>query len=65
MSVRTKILIGLGVLLALVAGLVIGADRMATYQEETASRVNRTLTTQMAPARDLSGLAKDIRYHVI
>jgi methyl-accepting chemotaxis protein len=65
MSVRAKILISLGVLLLVGVALVLGAIRLANQQAESAAQVSRVLTERVAPARELVGLAKDIRYHVV
>ncbi len=65
MSVRTKILICLSALILFVIGLAISAGWLANRQAGIAAQVTRTLTDRMAPARELSGLAKDIRYHVV
>ena len=65
MSVRAKILICLGVLLLVGVALVLGAIRLANQQAESAAQVSRVLTERVAPARELAGLAKDIRYHVV
>jgi methyl-accepting chemotaxis protein len=65
MSVRTKILIALTILLLFVIGLAVGAAQLANRQAESAARVSRSLAERMAPARELAGLAKDIRYHVV
>jgi methyl-accepting chemotaxis protein len=65
MSVRAKILICLGVLLLVGVALVLGAIRLANQQAESAAQVSRVLTERVAPARELVGLAKDIRYHVV
>jgi methyl-accepting chemotaxis protein len=65
MAVRLKILICLSALLLAVIGLAVGAARLADQQAESAARVSRSLTERMAPASELAGLAKDIRYHVV
>ena len=65
MSVRAKILICLGVLLLVGVALVLGAIRLANQQAESAAQVSCVLTERVAPARELAGLAKDIRYHVV
>ena len=65
MSIRAKILSGLAALLLLVIGAVLGAIHLGNQETVSAARVSRSLTAQMAPARELSGLAKDIRYHVV
>jgi methyl-accepting chemotaxis protein len=65
MSIRAKVLTGGGVLLLVVLALVLGATRLASRQAESAARVSHALTEQMEPARELSALAKDIRYHVV
>jgi hypothetical protein len=61
MSVRAKILICLSVLLPVVIGLAMGATRLANQQAESAARVSRSLVERLQPARELAGLAKDIR----
>src|ERR1700710_1756557 len=65
MSIRAKILFTLTVLLSAVIGLAIGAAHLANRQAESAAQVSRILTERMAPARELTGLAKNIRYHVV
>jgi len=65
MSVRAKILICLSALVLVVIALAVGAARQANQQAESAARVSRSLATRMTPARELAGLAKDIRYHVV
>jgi methyl-accepting chemotaxis protein len=65
MSVRAKILICLSAMVLVVIGLAVGAARQADQQAESAARVSRSLATRMTPARELAGLAKDIRYHVV
>ena len=63
MSLRSKILICVSAMLLAVIGLAVGAARLANQQAGSAALVSRILTDRMAPARELAGLAKDIRYH--
>jgi methyl-accepting chemotaxis protein len=65
MSIRSKILVCLGAFILLVVGLAVGAAQLANHQAKSAARVSRILTERMVPARELAGLAKDIRYHVV
>jgi methyl-accepting chemotaxis protein len=65
MSIRAKILVCLAAFLLLVIGLALGAARLANQQAESAARISRILTERIVPARELTGLAKDIRYHVV
>jgi methyl-accepting chemotaxis protein len=65
MSLRAKILLCVGALLLVVAVLVVGTTRLANRQAESAAHVSQIVTERMAPARELAGLAKDIRYHVV
>lgn len=65
MSLRAKILIGLGALSLLLGGLVVGAAWLEDQQARSAARIKATLAERMAPARELAGVAKDIRYHVV
>jgi methyl-accepting chemotaxis protein len=65
MLVRTKILVGVASMLAVVLALVVAAVEVAHHQAESAGTVSRALTERMTPARELAQLAKDIRYHVV
>jgi methyl-accepting chemotaxis protein len=65
MLVRTKILVGVGALLAAVAALAVATVQIAQHQARSALTINRAVTERATPARELAGLAKDIRYHVV
>ena len=65
MLLRTKVVLGVGALLAAVVALAIATIQIAQHQAGSALTISRTLTERMTPAQELAGLAKDIRYHAV